>query len=171
MAVGCCITRFMIERPRWCCPQNCRGLLPPVRVDEGNDSQQELQEAFTAPNVVQSVLTEQLVEVDPTLHIQIGSLTGTHVRLAVQPTDSIERAKRMLYLETGIPPMEQRLLFNGDELTDDLTMEQGGVVDGSTIHMVLRMAAKTDAAYVEGSHKLDSSLPTQTAASTETKTL
>jgi dUTPase len=45
----------------------------------------------------------------------------------------------MLYVEAGIPPMKQRLLFNGNELANDSTMEHGGVVDGSTIHLTLRL--------------------------------
>jgi hypothetical protein len=82
---------------------------------------------------------QQPAEVDATLHIQVSSLTGKRVHLAVQASDSVERVKRMLYVEAGSPPMEQRLLFNGGELANDSTMEWGGVVDGSTIHLTLRL--------------------------------
>jgi len=52
----------------------------------------------------------------------------------------VERVKRMLYLDAGVPPVEQRLVCVGNELVDASTMEQSGVVDGSTIHLVLRLA-------------------------------
>ena len=48
IAIGCCGTRLLACRPRWCCPHGCCGLLPPaVWKPEEADSQRELnQRAF-----------------------------------------------------------------------------------------------------------------------------
>lgn len=191
MAVGCCVTRLMSSRPRWCCPHGCLGLLPPTRKHEDAADSRELREALTAaPTVLEPEPEEQPTAVDPTLYIQVGSLSGKQVQLAVQPLDSVERVKRMVYLEAGVPPMEQRLLLNGDELADDSTMEQAAVVNGSTIHLVLRLMESASSGAqpkkqdsqetplalappaptaATGSPGLDSSVPAEYAPDTETK--
>ena len=139
LIVGCCGNRLMGERPRWCCPRGCCGLLPPrQKHDEEADSRQELRETLTEPEALTQPELEP--QPDPTLHIEVCMLNGSRAPLAVQPTDTVERVKRMLYLDAGVPPVEQRLVCVGNELVDASTMEQSGVVDGSTIHLVLRLA-------------------------------
>ena len=132
----------MGKRPRWCCPRGCYGLLPPreQKYDKETDSRQELQETLTEPQALKHTEPEPEPHLDLTLHIEVYTLNGSRMPLAVQPTDTVERVKRMLYLEVGVPPAEQRLLCIGNELTDASTVEQSGVVDGSTIHLVLRIA-------------------------------
>ena len=91
-------------------------------------------------------------------HIEVSILSGRRTPLAVQPTDTVERVKHMLCAEVGVPPLEQRLLFNANELADTSTMEQNGVVDGCTFHLVLRLVVAESAAKGELGQGLDSSV-------------
>ena len=105
----------------------------------------------------ESEVPEPEPEPDLTLHIEVSILSGRRTPLAVQPTDTVERVKHidMLCAEVGVPPLEQRLLFNANELADTSTMEQNGVVDGSTFHLVLRLVVAGSAAKGELGQGLD----------------
>ena len=124
-----------------------------VWTPEEADLQQELNEPLN-----ESEVPEPEPEPDLTLHIEVSILSGRRTPLAVQPTDTVERVKHMLCAEVGVPPLEQRLLFNANELADTSTMEQNGVVDGSTLHLVLQLVVAGSAAKGELGQGLDSSV-------------
>lgn len=52
---------------------------------------------------------------------------------------TIETLKLKVQEEEGIPPDEQRLIFNGVQLSNDRTMEDYKIQKESTIHLVLRL--------------------------------
>jgi hypothetical protein len=127
--------------------QRCGSLRRPTR--SGSSINEPLNE---------SEVPEPEPEPDLTLHIEVSILSGRRTPLAVQPTDTVERVKHMLCSEVGVPPLEQRLLFNANELADTSTMEQNGVIDGCTFHLVLRLVVAGSAAKGELGQGLDSSV-------------
>jgi hypothetical protein len=79
-------------------------------------------------------------EPEPTLRIEVRTLTGRTTTLAVHLTDTIWKVKGMIEAQDGVPASEQRLLLGGTQLLDELTMEQSGVMAGTTLHLALRLA-------------------------------
>ncbi|XP_068740264.1 LOW QUALITY PROTEIN: polyubiquitin-B-like [Montipora capricornis] len=61
------------------------------------------------------------------------------ISLNVGPTDSVERRKTKISEITGIPLVEQRLIFSGKQLEDGRTLTDYKIQDKSTLHVTLRL--------------------------------
>jgi hypothetical protein len=61
------------------------------------------------------------------------------ITLVIPPTITVEGVKEMIQEKEGMPPDEQRLIFNGKQLQGGRTVQDYGVRDKGTFHLVLRL--------------------------------
>ena len=71
--------------------------------------------------------------------IFVKPLTGNYITLAVDPSDTISHLKILVCFKTGLPPQIQRLIYAGMQLEDDMSLDEYGVDNESTLHLVTRI--------------------------------
>lgn len=73
--------------------------------------------------------------------VTIRALTGQILTFVVDLSDSVESLKARIAAspEGGVPPYDQRLIFNGTQLQDGRALSDFGIQAGSTLHMLHRL--------------------------------
>lgn len=73
------------------------------------------------------------------MQVSVKTLTGRDIQVDIEPSDKIIRIKEMMEEKEGIPPLQQRLIFNGSLLDDDQTLMESGIDAGASLHLVLTL--------------------------------
>jgi len=71
------------------------------------------------------------------MRIFIKTLTGKTIILDVKHTETVGEVKAKLKEREGIPPSMQRLIFGGEQLSDESTLSDYHILKDSCLHLVL----------------------------------
>ena len=71
--------------------------------------------------------------------VLIRTLTGKTVWILCKETDKISTIKRHIYESEGNPIKQQRLLYNGQTLSDDESLKYYNVQNKDTLNLILKL--------------------------------
>lgn len=71
------------------------------------------------------------------MRILVETFRGNNVRVNVEPTEKIMRIKKLLEKREDIHPSQQKLIYDGNDLDDDLTVQEAKIEPGAKIYLVL----------------------------------
>ena len=91
-------------------------------------------ELFQSTYVMQPA---ELVFCGGDMEVHIMTLTGNRNTISVSAFTTIAHLKISISAQTGVPPCEQRLIYNGRALVDQETIETAGIPNSATIHLVV----------------------------------
>lgn len=73
------------------------------------------------------------------MKIFFETMTGKTVEISVRPSNSIEELKGKIQDVIGIPTIDQRLIFAGQQLEDGLTVRDYNIQKNSTLLLYLKL--------------------------------
>ena len=118
---------------------------PPQPPQQGPPQQGPSQQGPSQQGLIQRAW--QLVQPPETGHqlvlhpvtIFVKTLSGRTITLSVTLSDTIDSVKHKIAEEVDLPHEEQRLIYAGKQLEDDLTLRDYDIHQESTIHLALRI--------------------------------
>jgi len=74
-----------------------------------------------------------------TVCLRVQTLSGKQMFITLNQDDTIAKVKSGVEEKEGIPVAQQRLVHRGKVVNDAVTLKEGKIEDGDTIHLVLAL--------------------------------
>jgi len=71
--------------------------------------------------------------------IKVRTLSGKVMELNIDFNDTIHKLKEKIEENEGIPPEQQRLIFNGKSLAENRSLKAYNITNGSILYLVLAL--------------------------------
>ncbi|KAI7864847.1 neddylin [Spinellus fusiger] len=71
--------------------------------------------------------------------IKVKNLSGKEIEIDIESNDKISRIKERVEEKEGIPPQQQRLIYGGKQMADEMTAKEYAIEGGSVLHLVLAL--------------------------------
>jgi len=71
--------------------------------------------------------------------VKVKTLTGKTIHVDVDSATTVAALKAKIQDKEGIPPDQQRLIFNGTQLEDGPLLKDYGIKNNAVLHLVLRL--------------------------------
>lgn len=78
------------------------------------------------------------------MQVKVITLSGDERTVEVDPADKILIIKEKLEEQEGIPPEQQRLIYQGRQLKDDTTLNNYKLKNGTILHLVVALRGGLD---------------------------
>jgi len=91
------------------------------------------------PNQPSTSFLSQTLGIRGGMELFVKTMTGKTVSIEAEEGETIEEIKAKITEKEGIPAEQQRLIFGGQQLEDAKTLEDYGVDEDDTFHLVLRL--------------------------------
>jgi len=78
------------------------------------------------------------------MKIFIRLLTGKTVQMEVKGTETIQNIKEFIFQKEGIPVIQQRYVFSGKQIAENVTLEKLGIQKENVIFLVLDIEKKEE---------------------------
>lgn len=85
------------------------------------------------------MLPVELISYGGDMEVHVMTLTGNRYTISVSAFTTIAHLKISVSAQTGVPPCEQRLIYNGKPLDDQQTIETAGIPNGASIYLVINV--------------------------------
>eukprot|EP01119_Soliformovum_irregulare_P023867 TRINITY_DN8426_c0_g1_i1.p1 TRINITY_DN8426_c0_g1~~TRINITY_DN8426_c0_g1_i1.p1 ORF type:complete len:136 (+),score=24.52 TRINITY_DN8426_c0_g1_i1:97-504(+) len=107
-----------------------------------NRSREDEERVHTCTEQIKRMRIPELdmdVDQDPLVQIKVATLSGKVIEVQIKLSDTILVIKEMVETTEGIPPEQQRLVWQGKTMSDERTAASYGLRDQSLIHIVLAL--------------------------------
>ena len=88
------------------------------------------------------------------MRFSVKTLSGKTIQIKANASTTVAALKVKLYQQEGYPTADQRLVFSGNELEDDHTLEKCHIEKASTVHLIGKLGRQTSKACGELCAKL-----------------
>jgi ubiquitin len=73
------------------------------------------------------------------MQIFVRELAGRTITLNIELADTIDKIKEQIQDKIGVPPEQQRLIYAGKQLMENMTIGDYNVQKEATLHLALRL--------------------------------